>query len=142
MGKGLSPLQKDILAIALDNLAERLANNWCAEIPDVFYAEVLHLHFGWPFACTRTNRHAYNKGNAEVLHYAHYEAPGSWVFSKEQIGDKKYNADMAALSRSMPRLEKRGLVECLTGKSAGALLTDAGIDAALTMTSAKPVGMP
>lgn len=130
MGKGLSPLQRDILTIALKNRDEQVANKW-VRTTDAYYAEVLHLHFGWPF--NKVHWLLASKSDAEILNCVRNESPSAQFFSKEQIGAAKYNADMAALSRSMVRLEKRGLVKCMTGANSrwsGAILTDAGVIAA------------
>ena len=41
--------------------------------------------------------------------------PGLQSFSPQEIGEPRYRATMASLSRSCRRLQERGLVTCLVG---------------------------
>jgi hypothetical protein len=118
MPRGLSELQKAILRLAYRNRQER--EEWSV---DLFHAEVLHEHFGWPIA-----RH--RRWRPEV---GERPLPMDRYFSMREIGEARYRKTQASLSRAVSRLERRGLVERFhaagwTGYGCAVLdLTDEGV---------------
>jgi hypothetical protein len=84
----LSRLQKQILTLAYDRIQEPL-----------YYSEVLEELYG--FLPAVGGEHAL--GNAR--------------FDRLSIGLQRYAAAVAAVSRSMDRLESRGLILCLRGSN-------------------------
>ena len=99
MGRGLSALQRTALRMALDGSREEAPR--CAHTTN---AEVIKACYGFPRRPGRPD--------------------GIPRFSRAGIGEQRYNAAVAAVSRALARLESRGLVErwrgCVT-------LTDAGV---------------
>ncbi len=156
MGRGLSKLQKTILVTAYENResegrgTERAVQDakmrhafLVAHYPelasgfgepdgpggaDCYYAEILVKHFGWEPKSAR-----YNEAHRDLTGRKH---PGSYQFSKVEIGDKQYNTVLAALSRAVARLAARGLVSPIKGwyRWSGVDLTPTGIDVAKQLT--------
>jgi hypothetical protein len=98
VGRGLSDLQQDVIVMAYENkkagaVAYRTGPNEYNTRPvvsaHVKREQILRQRFGWQ-PDTRRGR------------------PG--VFSRTDIGAECYNVVMASLSRSLHRLEERGLV--------------------------------
>lgn len=109
MGKGLSPLQKTVLRVALKN---RDAGDGAQGTRgcDALYREILAEHFGWPIP-ERSSKRTY----------------GAKHFTKAAIGESRYRSNLASLSRAMLRLSERGLTECIRGLYwAGCNLTPEG----------------
>jgi hypothetical protein len=82
----LSRLQQQILMMAYDRIQEPL-----------YYSEILEEFFAF----------------VPVIGGEH--TPGCIRFDRQAIGPQRYNAAMAALSRSMSRLHTRGLILWLYG---------------------------
>jgi len=95
-GERLSVVQKQILLMAYAN---RLREERTAESrgADLYYQQVLEEVYGFPPAVGGEH------------------CPGSRRFDRQAIGPPRYNAAVAAVSRSMSRLHKRGLILCLCG---------------------------
>jgi hypothetical protein len=98
MGRGLSDLQQDIIVMAYENkeagvVSYRVVGDnyrYKSEVvAEVKREQILTERFGWE-PSTKRGR------------------PG--VFSRTDIGPERYNRVMASLSRSLHRLEERGLV--------------------------------
>lgn len=89
MGRGLSDLQKTILALALEHRQAGIVE------PDCYKHEVLERHYGW---------------KTIKLPGARRSGAG-WHFSKKDIGAKEYDSVMVALKKAAKRLQKRGLIE-------------------------------
>ncbi len=87
MGRGLSDLQRWILAEARKQ--DRL-----------YYADICEKYYGW-----RRKYHTW--GDPFSV--------GCNKFYRSEIGHREYNRVMATISRSCRRLEKRGLVRCISG---------------------------
>jgi hypothetical protein len=93
---------------------ERLGRGAAQEQPspvDLYYAEILTELFGFP---TLTDP----------------AQPGSQHFNRTQIGIREYDAAAASLSRSVGRLERRGLVTVYHGTTSrwtGVTLTDQAV---------------
>jgi hypothetical protein len=98
VGRGLSNLQKAILVMAHENrlTGTDAYSNWDGEgayPPHVKRERILQEHFGWqPNTVSRPGR-------------------SSGIFSRREVGHERYNVVMASLSRSLRRLEARGLIE-------------------------------
>lgn len=108
----LSKLQKTILALAAEAREQRHGNG-----VDVYYSQILAEAFGFPHKCDR---------------YPH--VPCRWVggqhFSRTEIGERRYDAAAASVSRAVRRLEQRGLVTVYVGRScrwSGVALTDEAV---------------
>jgi len=95
MARGLSELQKSILRLAYRNRQKREQN------VDLYHAEVLHEHFGWPIS--NHPRWQPEKGERPRGYWRH--------FSMREIGEARYRKTQASLSRAVSRLERRGLLE-------------------------------
>jgi hypothetical protein len=111
----LSRLQRWILYAAFEN---RLGDPGAPEV-DLYTHEILAGYFAFPMRW-------YDR---EPLH----SKPGSHRFDREQIGRERYDAAQASISRTVRRLEARGLVERYVAdvsRWAGLRLTDAGVEAA------------
>lgn len=114
----LSRLQRFILHTAYRNrLAEDGLTAKGKPRVDLYYHEVLAGYFEFP-----------------VAHYASNlrEHPGSHRFDREAIGQARYNAAQASLSRAARRLEDRGLINRYNAAAswwAGLRLTDSAITA-------------
>ncbi len=93
MGRGLSELQQDIIVIAYENKEAGLVSYETREGPvmsaHVKREQILRERFGWQPA----DRFGF------LLK----------TFSKKEIGAEHYNRVMASLSRSLHRLEQRGM---------------------------------
>ena len=110
MGRGLSQKQQNVLVLALEKRRDDPDRN-----VDLYCAEMLHHLWGFP----------YKFGRREFGHGQN--------FDQDQIGRRPYRSARASLSRSLRRLEDRGLVERYDGVSAkwvGIELTSAGEDVA------------
>jgi hypothetical protein len=112
MGRGLSPLQQQILRLA-----------WAREQPTpprhedytVLYShEILVRVYGW------TVTH----GRGEWWRERGLAPAQAWHFQPGQIGQARYRAGIVAVSRSLRRLRDRGLLEQMHG--GGWRLTDQG----------------
>ena len=114
MGRGLSELQEKILVLCLRQREDPMIDH---RFPDAMYAEVLADTYGF-------------KPEKRDLRM------GGHRFSRQTIGEKKYDAAEAAVCRAMRRLSARGLVECWQGLArwAGATLTDIGLQVAREVT--------
>jgi hypothetical protein len=89
MGKGLSPLQRTILEIALEN---RRSGNTGFGRREAYHSEVFERYFGWQPRndCKRRYQR----------------------FTVSAIGEQRYRTAHASVSRAFKRLERRGLIEC------------------------------
>jgi hypothetical protein len=112
MARGLSQLQRQILALAYRNRCERLERAATLDPEshqyrvltrgvgsvDLYHAEALRDIFGWP---VRSFSWRWDGGRP------------TWGqnFSKRRIGERRYRSGQASLSRAVRRLEERGLVE-------------------------------
>ncbi len=110
MGRGLSKLQRFILitAATTDRYKETKGRIYNTDIFEGFY--------GW-----RTN-------GAQRF--------GSKCFDPKEIGQKKYDAAHVAVRKACDRLNSRGLVVCLNGRSAhwaGLEITDKGREVATAL---------
>jgi len=113
MGRGLSDLQQTILTLALDN--RRTGKHAAVFVTDDLYAcEILAAYFGWD------PEPGWN-GEPKPL------GPFRPHFSMDRIGERSYRAATAAVSRSLSRLKRRGLVR---SRLDGISLTDAGLQQA------------
>lgn len=124
MGRGLSELQKSILRIAYRNHQAGPMTHGGISKTHAYYAEVLHEHFGFPI-----ERRSYIDKNATDSMYLRSN-PASHTFDLHAIGESRYRAAQAALSRAVKRLSERGLVEWMQGEAArwsGVNLTKAGM---------------
>jgi hypothetical protein len=81
-----------------------------ATVPRLHYVDILAEYFGWERGGWDTNGHS------------------GQHFSRRRIGEKRYGKTMATLSRSVFRLQDRGLVVWMTGwaKWSAAEITDKG----------------
>jgi hypothetical protein len=122
MGRGLSPLQRHILAEA-------------GRRRRVFYAEVLEGYFGWePVRPLKRYKAGDKEGYPKQRPIPREQvgmlrSPGDHYFSRRAIGAARYNSAMASLSRACARLGDRGLVTCLYGtvcRWSGVEITDKG----------------
>ena len=121
MGRGLSTLQRTILRLALTNRARGVQG------VHVTYAEVLTAHWGW----TPVGRLRFAEGHELA------GSPDSGHLFRG-VPPAERNRAYAALSRSMRRLEQRGLVTVWGGEDArwtGVHLTAAGTRAAEQLVS-------
>jgi hypothetical protein len=106
MGRGLSELQQDIILMAYKNKEAGLVSYQTSDERYTFSVvsahvkreQILRERFGWE------------------------PADRFWMrrFSRKDIGEERYNRVMASLSRSLHRLEQRGLVELTHSMRAGA----------------------
>lgn len=146
MGRGLSPLQIDILRIAYKNWCEdriprpsprmqpdpilvafgkRMMANAIAsgafvpfDRPDLYTYEVLTAHFGFSIrpGVIFVDRESNN-----------------WNFNRRKIGKRKYSSACASVSRAFRRLEERGLAQRIQPNNynwSGIKLTEAGLELA------------
>jgi hypothetical protein len=108
VGRGLSELQRYILAEAgkrqtLGQLRKVPDNRFRDSRFDLYVGEILHGYFGWkPHYPIRL------KSDERDIGYH---------FSRREIGEATYRKTMTTLSRSIRRLEERGLVEYVKGYS-------------------------
>ena len=123
MGRGLSDLQKVILRRAAQQRSVRelqrpRLGGRCAPParPDAFYFELLADAFGWK---------PKSWGNFGGRH-----------FSRAALGDHRYRAALASLSRACARLEARGLLQRVQVLQWGVLLTDKGAVVAAHLVAA------
>jgi hypothetical protein len=125
MGNGeatkLSPLQKQILVLALRNKErEGRGFDWKAGGPDVFYSEIMAEIYHFPLRKDYGGR-----GPREM--------PANRIFAPKQIGEKRYRAAKSAISRSVLRLHRRDLaisIESARSTWSGCILTPSGVVAA------------
>jgi hypothetical protein len=90
MGRGLSPLQRYIVAKA-------------ATVDRLYYHEIFVDYYGW-------KSHRKRSHNRDGIY-----SPGDQRFWPAEIGKQRYHATRVALSRATDRLAQRGLVTCLCG---------------------------
>jgi hypothetical protein len=114
----LSPLQRTILILAYDHWRRAQRTPSSGEC-DCYYYEALQRVWGFE------NRWA----------HVPQRTPERWHFGLRQMPYPRYNAALAALSRSVKRLTERGLVTRHRGRSwrgtwAGVKLTAAGVPVA------------
>lgn len=115
MGRGLSELQRYILSEA-------------GKRRRVYCPDILEGFFGWKPICPM-DRHRGGDvvrgfgGLPDTVRPADDDgvlsSPGRQYFSLAKIGERTYRTVMASLSRSIRRLEERGLVTVLKGAYAG-----------------------
>ncbi|MFI1962414.1 hypothetical protein ACH46L_31760 [Streptomyces althioticus] len=120
MGRGLSPLQRQILLIAEENRRARRRRGGRA---DVYTAEVYARVYGFEPMPGRDPRD-----------------PSTETFSHEQIGASAYNRAAASVSRALRRLEERGLLT--REPRAGGRLTPAGQRQAAALIADDSPGAP
>ena len=89
MGKGLSPLQRCILDVAVENRRTGKPDYWGWR--HAFKHQVMVRYFGW-----------HRRGRGEY----------GQQFRVADVGEQVYRAGMANLSRALKRLEALGLIEC------------------------------
>jgi hypothetical protein len=111
----LSPLQKQILALALEN-KQREGRSFNADTgADVYYSEILTKVFRFP--AKRPAR----------------RWPCNRIFDPTTIGRSRYRSAVASVSRAVLRLHIRGAVQSTHSRYstwAGASLTPAGVEIA------------
>jgi hypothetical protein len=116
----LSKLQKQILALALENRVREGRAFESHHGADVFYSQILAEVYGFQTTWPLRRTHGEHAGQRIC---------GQHLFDPATIGEGRYNAAQAAISRAMARLESRGLVRRLCGHIshwAGCDLTPAG----------------
>lgn len=141
MGRGLSPLQKTVLLLALKNYEEegRWRPHALGEPPaDVLQSEILEWWFQWEPDLRWMGPYGRDPGFWWRPRIRQCPGDGETVgrrnwtgqkFSKAQRGSA-YNSARASLSRALTRLERRGLMTWVSGAWslwAGADLTDEGV---------------
>ena len=117
----LSKLQRGILLRALRSVVEYVAPDDDDGGPRLYFAEIYRDVLGWPM-----ERKWYEPKSAAERCYG----PGEQAFRPSQIGRERYNVGHAAVSRSVRRLEERGLLAFVRGVHfpwTAIALTDAGI---------------
>ncbi len=119
MGRGLSELQRSMLALAL-GIRRRGERSW----GDLSATDVLVVVYGFPVARS-----------------------GIQQFDRAAIGHGRHNAAAVSVSRALARLEKRGLVErpqLRNGSLARGyvVLTPAGVAVAETLPPVEPPAWP
>jgi hypothetical protein len=101
MGRGLSPLQRYIVAKA-------------ATVERLHYYVILHEYYGWRIhqrpALLGAEQAGYRVGGG-----ARGYTVGGQKFWPDEIGRDTYHATMVTLSRATARLARRGLVTWLVG---------------------------
>ena len=120
MGRGLSDLQRSILIAAFKAPDNRRGQRM------LYYKDICTQYFGWlPGYAIWNNldgwKWKYDPRYAELL--------GSHCFATQIMGKKEYQRVMVTISKSVCRLEKRGLVECYQGTLShwsGVIITEAG----------------
>ena len=116
----LSTLQRSILRMAYERHGRGRREKNPTPV-DLYYAEILAEHFGFP-----------------VSWYDPASHPGSHHFSRSEIGPRTYDAAQASLSRAVRRIEQRGLVTVYNGvisRWTGLALTDHAVRTRPTWTS-------
>ena len=123
MGRGLSPLQRTVLTLALRNHDAEQRAFEPAEGADVYVPEVYVAAYGWVVRDPRRARHPGMKADPP---------PGGWRGNARAV--------RAAVARATKRLEARGLVRRVYHAWSGAALTPAGYTAAqrLSVTADVP----
>lgn len=120
----LSKLQRQILVLALANKLRENRGFKARSGADVFYSEILATVYGFPLELPLRQA-----GQRTICR----------KFDREVIGRARYQAAEAAVSRTMLRLEARGLVRCVCARHttwAGCNLTPAGFKIAKTVSIA------
>ena len=115
MGRGLSYLQRSIIKSAMMHRTQEAEQKF-SEI-DVSFPVLLIELFDWP-------------GDVDRL----MKSPTGQKFTRQDVGEQKYNSNTASLSRAITRLEQRGLVKVWVGatyKWTGIWLTASGVTEAL-----------
>lgn len=115
MGRGLSPLQRCILNLAVRIRKCRTAD-WKPDVDDVLRAEVMTHFYGFQptiESCGLATDKPYGRGGLKVhLRGWHGYCYRGFVFSVPEIGDRRYKAAGASIARALRRLAERGLIEC------------------------------
>jgi hypothetical protein len=106
--------------LSTDLHEERISLTRGAGSIDVYIAEILHEHFGFPL---KDRSYGWRKERGE--------RPG-WgqIFSMTEIGEKRYRSAQVSTSRAVGRLQARGLVKRWYSDHAGLSLTDEGVKTA------------
>jgi hypothetical protein len=99
MGRGLSSLQRYIVAKA-------------ATVERLYYFEILQDYYGWRNHGRPERR--YNPITQKFTHEQYYP-PGTQKFWPDEIGREQYHKILVTLSRTIARLQQRGLVTWLSG---------------------------
>jgi len=117
MGRGLSLLQKWILVHALENRQKELSRELSAGV-DLYYKEILAGFFKFPIK----KKCGYGSTDPREPH-------ANQLFSMHEIDKKKYRSAMATLSRSVSRLQEKGLIQLMQGTTrlSGVALTEKGM---------------
>jgi len=117
MGRGLSPLQLWIVNRAAEKKAA-VVEGGRDRFEDVLdYSEILVYYFEWP-----KRRAGWAWGPGATVEPSRF----SQNFRKDWVGEAEYGRVMAALSRSVRRLEQRGLVEKAWNHFGGVRITELG----------------
>jgi len=127
MGKGLSPLQKKILLLA--NGKEKNSLNDV----QLYTCDIKVSIFGL------------KSDEMEESIKNNWCYTGHHLFSKKEIGEKKYASICSTISRCITRLQKRGLINAYSGVNShwtGISLTKKGIEACKNITVNSLVNLP
>ena len=98
MGRGLSPLQQQILRLAWEREQPTPGRTRAEQV--LFPQEIYVRVYGWTIT---HNRWAPWREPSLAFHYA-------WHFQPSVIGHKAYHGAMVSVSRALDRLHRRGLV--------------------------------
>jgi len=126
--KELSRLQRHVLRTAYANRIREDRHGDDEDGADLFSAELLHSYYGFP-----VHEQPEDDGTPPERWLRETPAPH---FHLEKLPPGKYAAAQAAVSRTLRRLEKKGLVARVRGTDedgyiwAGADLTAAGVEVA------------
>lgn len=129
MGRGLSDLQRAILQLAARNIE---SGELKPTETHLYTYEVMWSVYGFS---------EHGKDFHSPIHYSNdgreRRSPGRHHFDQQAIGEKRYQAAAAAISRAFRRLEERGLASRYNGAIAwwaGIKLTDEGLTVARAIT--------
>src|SRR5688500_16678183 len=108
MGRGLSPLQKNILAIALESQEAETRYYFDVDkddqrpAPALFRSELLARLWGWPLK-EPVARRSFQDGKLYCSLFPHSVKR----LDRKQIGNANYNRAQASLTRALRRLTQR-----------------------------------